>query len=141
MKKLLKANCCYILVFIFIAISGFTLFICADDYIWFYAFSDDRLSSYASPNGRYFSNFIILYSVQCIPAFSLLHIPVTAKPSSTLSYPRYQLLLPSQNRQVNLLPPRLCWRLRVTYIGNNCCPCFFGIQSNRFYVGRPRTAR
>lgn len=76
MKKLLKANCCYILVFIFIAISGFTLFICADDYIWFYAFSDDRLSSYASPNGRYFTNFITRYSVQCIPAFSVFYVAV-----------------------------------------------------------------
>ncbi len=76
MKKLIKENFCYILVIIFIVISGFTLFMCCDDYIWFYAFSDDRLSSYASPNGRYLTNFITRYSVQCLPVYSVFYIAV-----------------------------------------------------------------
>lgn len=74
MKKLIKNNYSYILVFCFIVISGFTLFMCCDDYIWFYAFSDDRLESYASPNGRYFTNFITRVSVQCLPLFSIFYI-------------------------------------------------------------------
>ena len=70
MKKLIKTHYAYILIFAFIIISGFTMFMCCDDYIWFYAFSDDRLSSYASPNGRYFTNFITRFSVQCLPLYS-----------------------------------------------------------------------
>lgn len=74
MKKLIKTHYAYILIFAFIIISGFTMFMCCDDYIWFYAFSDDRLSSYASPNGRYFTNFITRFSVQCLPLYSVFYI-------------------------------------------------------------------
>ena len=74
MKKLIKTHYAYILIFAFIVISGFSLFMCCDDYIWFFAFSDDSLSSYASPNGRYLTNFITRFSVQCLPLYSVFYI-------------------------------------------------------------------
>lgn len=74
MKTFLHKYYYYILIVCFAVMSGFTLFMCCDDYIWYFAFSDPKIASYSSPNGRYLTNFIIRYGVQYPWLFSVFYV-------------------------------------------------------------------
>ncbi|MBP5362934.1 MAG: hypothetical protein J6Y71_07965 [Ruminococcus sp.] len=59
-KRRLKNVLPYLLVVLYSIISAFTMFLNGDDFVWYYIDSNDLLSGYKNPNGRYLSNFITI---------------------------------------------------------------------------------
>ena len=74
MKQFLSKYFHYIFVVVFSIISASTLFMCCDDYIWYFAFTDEKIASYSSPNGRYLTNLIVRYGVQNRVLFAVFYV-------------------------------------------------------------------
>ena len=66
----------YIILFIFSVVTAFSLFMNCDDFIWYFVTTNDKLSSFRNPNGRYFSNYLTILLVK-YPLFRHFFISLT----------------------------------------------------------------
>lgn len=74
MKQFFRNYSYLLIISFFIIISSLTMIMCGDDYIWFYTFTDDRLTTHRSENGRYLTNFITRYIISSDILFHFFYI-------------------------------------------------------------------